>query len=90
MQNSYYYIIYPYKNEGEFLYFCLAVTEEFRKSRAIIHCISVNNRYERYYKVQETTTKINQHEDEEIALRENRLHHFLSIFLTNADHFGLT
>ena len=49
------YNSYPYKNEGEFLYFSLAVTEELSLSQEQLSIVFLGkyNRYERYYKALE-------------------------------------
>ena len=49
------YNSYPYKNEGEFLYFSLAVTEELSLSQEQLSIVFLGkyNRYEQYYKALE-------------------------------------
>ena len=49
------YNSYPYKNEGDFLYFSLAVTEELSLSQEEFSIVFLGkyNRYERYYKALE-------------------------------------
>ena len=65
------YNSYPYKNEGEFLYFSLAVSEELSVSQEQLSIVFLGkyNRYERYYKALENYKhKLEFNiEDEEIA-----------------------